>query len=223
MAGVPDQQITDRWAIYNADCMDMLAAIPEKSIHATIYSPPFSGLYHYSSDDRDVQRPQLRRVLAALRVHHRRTVPRHHPGSAVCGACRLVPTGNSGSDAYTDFRRCDPRPPGPRLAVRRPPRHLERATGGAQSTLAKNLAHRTICDDGAMGGVAAADELLIFRKPGNAAPVIHPNGLHNGYAGGEPIPAELLAYRAWTATRKPTATRTGSGAATPPRSGTTSG
>ena len=29
-------------------------------------------------------------------------------------------------------------------------------------------------DDGVMGGVAAADELLIFRKPGNAAPVIHP-------------------------------------------------
>ena len=54
MNGVSDQQVTDRWAIYNGDCMDMLAAIPEKSIHATIYSPPFSGLYHYSSDDRDV-------------------------------------------------------------------------------------------------------------------------------------------------------------------------
>nr|HPJ20339.1 site-specific DNA-methyltransferase [Actinomycetota bacterium] len=54
MAGVLDQQITDRWAIYNADCMDMLASIPDDSIHATIYSPPFSGLYHYSSDDRDL-------------------------------------------------------------------------------------------------------------------------------------------------------------------------
>ena len=54
MAGVLEQDITDRWAIYNADCIDVLAAIPDESIHASIYSPPFSGLYQYSSNDRDL-------------------------------------------------------------------------------------------------------------------------------------------------------------------------
>ena len=54
MAGVLDQQITDRWAIYNADALDVMAAMPDKSIHGSIYSPPFAGLYIYSSNDRDV-------------------------------------------------------------------------------------------------------------------------------------------------------------------------
>ena len=30
MAGVLDQQITDRWAIYNADSLDVMAAMPDK-------------------------------------------------------------------------------------------------------------------------------------------------------------------------------------------------
>jgi DNA modification methylase len=46
-----------------------------------------------------------------------------------------------------------------------------------------------------MGGVASADELLIFRKPGQDVPVEHPVGFTNGYAGSEPIPADLLKYR----------------------------
>lgn len=62
-------------------------------------------------------------------------------------------------------------------------------------TMQKNLSHKTICDDGAMGGVASADELLVFRKPGAEVPVTHPLGLTNGYAGSEPVPAELLRYR----------------------------
>jgi hypothetical protein len=54
MAQVGDQEITDRYAIYHADCMDVLRELPNDSIGATVYSPPFGGLYHYSSDDRDL-------------------------------------------------------------------------------------------------------------------------------------------------------------------------
>lgn len=50
MAGVKNQQITDRYAVYNADCIDVMQTLPDESIHASIYSPPFGGLYHYSSD-----------------------------------------------------------------------------------------------------------------------------------------------------------------------------
>lgn len=198
MAGVLNQQITDRWAIYNADCMDMLAAVPDKSIHATIYSPPFSGLYHYSSDDRDVSNA---RTYEEFWQHYgfiidelfRVTIPGRLSGVHAA----LVPTGNSGSDAYTDF-------PGDVIRAHQArgwlfvARHViwKEPLAVRNRTLAKNLAHRTICEDGAMGGVAAADELLVFRKPGNAEPVIHPTGLFNGYAGGEPIPGELLKYRA---------------------------
>ncbi len=51
---VKDQLITDRYAIYNGDCIEVLADLPDDGIHLSVYSPPFAGLYHYSSDDRDL-------------------------------------------------------------------------------------------------------------------------------------------------------------------------
>ena len=34
-----DQLITDRYAIYNADCMDVMTQFPSESIHLSVYSP----------------------------------------------------------------------------------------------------------------------------------------------------------------------------------------
>src|SRR5690625_2064027 len=47
------QVITDRYAIYNSDCMEVLPTLPDASIDLSIYSPPFAGLYNYSSSERD--------------------------------------------------------------------------------------------------------------------------------------------------------------------------
>ena len=52
--GLIDQEITDRYAIYNNDCLEIMATLPDESIHLSIYSPPFGGLYHYSSSERDL-------------------------------------------------------------------------------------------------------------------------------------------------------------------------
>ncbi len=51
---VKDQLLTDRYAIYNGDCIEVMKELPDKSVHLTVYSPPFAGLYQYSSDDRDM-------------------------------------------------------------------------------------------------------------------------------------------------------------------------
>jgi len=51
---VINQEITDRYAIYNADCIEVFSKIPDNSIHMWIFSPPFAGLYHYSSSERDM-------------------------------------------------------------------------------------------------------------------------------------------------------------------------
>jgi len=50
---VKNQLITDKYAIYNADCMEVLPTIPDESVDLSVYSPPFAGLYNYSSDPRD--------------------------------------------------------------------------------------------------------------------------------------------------------------------------
>ena len=205
MAGFLTQQVTDRWAIYNGDCMDMLAGLPDGSAHGSIYSPPFGGLYHYSSDDRDLSNArdydefftvyrfvidELRRVLIG--------------GRTVAVHTALIPTGNTGRDGYVDF-------PGDVIRAHQAAgfdfiaRHViwKEPLGVRNRTMAKNLAHKTIVDDAAYAGVAAPDELLIFRKPGpSTVPITHPRGLTGRYAGSEPIPADLLSSRGFDGDQK---------------------
>ena len=51
---VKDQKITDKYAAYNGDCIEVMQDLNPESIHMSIYSPPFCGLYNYSSDARDL-------------------------------------------------------------------------------------------------------------------------------------------------------------------------
>mgnify|MGYP003461349259 CR=1 FL=1 len=53
MSAIKDQEVTKNYAIYNGDCMDVLQSIPDESVDLSIYSPPFAGLYNYSSSERD--------------------------------------------------------------------------------------------------------------------------------------------------------------------------
>ncbi len=46
--------ITDRYALYQGDCVQVIKNIPDKSIHFTIFSPPFANLYIYSDDLADM-------------------------------------------------------------------------------------------------------------------------------------------------------------------------
>jgi DNA modification methylase len=199
MAGVLASQITDRWAIYNADAMDVMAAMPDASIHGSIYSPPFAGLYVYSSNDRDVSNA---RNYAEFRQHYGMFVAEIHrltkPGRTSAVHTAPVPSSNSGVDSLFDF-------PGDVIRLHEEcgwdwiGRHAiwKEPLAVRNRTMQHNLSHKTIVEDGAMGGVASADELLIFRKRGETTePVNHPTGL-DSYAGSETIPADLLKFRNW--------------------------
>lgn len=50
---VKDQIHTNNYSIYNGDCMDVLPTLPDNSIDLSCYSPPFCGLYVYTSSERD--------------------------------------------------------------------------------------------------------------------------------------------------------------------------
>ena len=199
-----DQRVTDRYAIYNGDSMDMLANIPDESIHGVIYSPPFGGLYHYSSDDRDLSNAASYEAFWEqydffIDELYRVTMP----GRTNAVHTALVPSGNSGRDSYRDF-------PGDVIRAHQKrgwdfiARHViwKEPLAVRNRTLAKNLAHRTIVDDASAGGYAAPDELLIFRKPGSEVPINHPTGLTGNYAGGEQHPPELARYRGWDGDQK---------------------
>lgn len=51
---VLEQVIENKYAIYNGDSCEIVRAIPNNSIHYTIFSPPFASLYTYSNSDRDM-------------------------------------------------------------------------------------------------------------------------------------------------------------------------
>jgi len=48
------RQVTDTSAIYHGDSVEVLAGLPDESVHYSIYSPPFASLYTYSNSERDL-------------------------------------------------------------------------------------------------------------------------------------------------------------------------
>jgi len=48
-----EQLHEENFSIYNSDCMEVITTLPNESIDLSIYSPPFAGLYNYSSSEKD--------------------------------------------------------------------------------------------------------------------------------------------------------------------------
>jgi len=44
---IAEQEITETYAAYLGDCIEVMNGMPNESIHLSVYSPPFGGLYHY--------------------------------------------------------------------------------------------------------------------------------------------------------------------------------
>ena len=42
---VLDQCLTDTYAVWNGDCMEVMPTLTEGSVALSVYSPPFAGLY----------------------------------------------------------------------------------------------------------------------------------------------------------------------------------
>jgi len=195
-----DQRLTEQYAIYHGDCIEGMSALKDNSIHLSIYSPPFGGLYHYSSSERDLSNCNsyeqfFEHFEFVVRDLFRITLP----GRMTCVHCMDVPTGNSGCDHLRDF-------PGDIIRLHEKigfhyiaRYHIWKEPLGVRNrTMAKNLAHKTIVEDSSKCSVASADYLLVFRKKGNnTIPIKHPCGLTE-YAGERGIPAELLSYRGHT-------------------------
>lgn len=201
---VADQKTTDRYAIYNGDCVEVMSKLPAGKVHLSVYSPPFGGLYHYSSDERDISNCDdyagfFDHYGYVVRDLFRLTMK----GRCSAVHCTDIMSGNSGSDHLIDL-------PGDIIRLHESAgwKFIARHTIWKEPlwvrnrTLTKNLAHKTIVDDATLGGVASADYLLVFRKPGaNPEPVANPVGLES-YAGESPIPPDLMRFKGWTGDQK---------------------
>lgn len=197
---ITEQLITDNYALYQGDCLEVMPTLPDGSIHLSLYSPPFAGLYHYSSSERDLSNCRdydefFQHYEFVVRELHRLTMP----GRITAVHCMDVPTSNTGLDELMDF-------PGDiiRLHKRLGFGYIARYHVWKEPltvrnrTMTKALAHKSIVEDSSRCTVASADYLLVFRKTGkNPVPIAHPVGLLE-YAGAREMPAELLRWKGHT-------------------------
>lgn len=199
---VTDQKITDDFAIYNGDCIEVMSSLPDESIHLSVYSPPFAAdgggcLYHYSSSDRDLSNCRspgefFEHYEFVVREVHRLTLP----GRFSAVHCMDIPRKND--RGLLDF-------PGSIIRLHEKlgwwfwARHFvwKEPLGVRNRTMAKGLAHKQVVDDSSLCDVAGADHLLLFRKKGNnPIPIKHTGGLLE-YAGEREMPQQALRYRGW--------------------------
>lgn len=201
---VNDQLITDKFAIYNSDCVEVMQSMPAGCVHLSVYSPPFAssgagGLYVYSSSERDLSNCDsyegfFKHYEFVVREMARITMP----GRISAVHCMDIPRSNSGTDSYIDF-------PGDiirlheRLGFKYAGRHMiwKEPLEVRLRTMQKNLAHASLVADSMDCGIASGDYLLLFRRLGeNPIPVGHPVGMLD-YAGERQPPSDILPYRGW--------------------------
>lgn len=195
---VKDQEIKDQYALYNGDCCEIMPTLPNESIDMSIYSPPFCGLYNYSSSIRDLSNC---RNYTEFFDHYEFVVREIFrlikSGRITAVHCMDIPrTGSNLGGGLIDF-------PGDIIRLHEKigfcytaRYHIWKEPLGVRNrTMAKGLAHRQVVEDSTLCDVASADYLLMFRKKGeNKIPVEHPKGLTR-YAGEREIPQELWRFR----------------------------
>ena len=194
---VREQVIEDRYAIYCGDCIEVMRAIADTSVHLSIYSPPFAGLYQYSSDDRDMSNcidkdEFFEHYGYCIEQIERVTLP----GRISAVHCMDIPLSNAGCDAMFDL-------PG-RIIMEHEKRGFAYAGRRViwkeplmvrNRTMMKSLHHKTLCEDSTRTSIANADYLLMFRRKGeNAIPVAHDTGMLD-YAGERQPPSNLRHQR----------------------------
>lgn len=195
---VADQSLAERYALYNGDCCEVIPSLRDASVGLSVYSPPFSGLYNYSSLEEDMSNcrddDEFMRHYEFLVSHIARVTK---PGRHTVVHCMDVPKpGQTLSDFPGDIIRLHARHGFDyvaRYAIWKEPLAV------AIRTRSLGLTHRQIVKDSSLCNNAGADYVLAFRKRGeNKEPIRHPTGLTR-YAGErEPPDGFLEKYREWT-------------------------
>ena len=171
------QQQTDRYAIYNGDSVELIKALPDRSVGLSVFSPPFSSLYTYSASDRDMGNctgddefakhfdflvKELFRVMQSGRI--------------VAIHCMNLPTSkvNDGYIGIKDFR-------GDLIRLFQSHGFIYHSEVviwkdpviAMQRTKALGLLHKQVVKDSAMSRQGIPDTLVMMRKPGlNDGPIV---------------------------------------------------
>jgi len=173
---VKQEHHTDQYSIYNSDNMEVMPSIPDNSVDLAIHSPPFCGLYQYSSDPRDMSNCETReQFLQSYEFLIKEMARTLKPGRVTAVHCTDV---FDNSCRLWDF---------PHEIIRLHEKHgfqyRNRITIWKEPlkvrmrTMVKSLMHKLIVEDSTQCFTAMPDYVLVLTKKGdNAVPVTHPVG-----------------------------------------------
>ncbi len=175
MKNVINQKVTDRYAIYEGDSCEIMPSLPDDSVHFSLHSPPFEGLYKFSNSDRDISNNDGENFWIHYGFIIKELLRITMPGRIAAVHCMQLPTSKT-RDGYIGMRdfRGD----------------IIRAFQSAgwyfhsevciwkdpvvaqQRTKSIRLLHKQMEKDSAISGQGLADYIVAFRKPGdNPEPV----------------------------------------------------
>lgn len=194
MNEIKEQIHTERYSIFNGDCMNVIRQLDDKSIDLSVYSPPFAGLYNYSSDPRDMSNcdsteeflqnyeylvKEMSRVTKSGRINAVHVTDIHsHDGSLYDFPADVIKMHERNGFKY----QC-------KITIWKEPLRVR------TRTMVQSLMHKFIVEDSTKCFPAMPDYILIFKKNGiNEVPVTHLSGLKE-YFGEMPIlPAMMEIY-----------------------------
>lgn len=191
---VKDQFVTENYAIYNSDCMLVMPKLKDESIDLSVYSPPFAGLYNYSSSPNDFSNCESKEqfliqyeylVKEVSRVTKKGRITAVHCTDVFDNTCRLWDFPHEIIRIHEkygfEYRN--------RITIWKEPLKVR------MRTMVQSLMHKFIVEDSTKCFTAMPDYVLIFTKKGeNEVPVTHENGLTK-YFGETPILPNIL--NAW--------------------------
>lgn len=180
------QVLTEDYAIYNSDCMYVMPTLPDNSIDLSIYSPPFAGLYNYSSSPNDFSNCTTREEFLEQYEYLIKEIARVTKAGRITAVHCTDVINKDGSmwdfpheiiklhEKY-GFKYRN------KITVWKEPLKVR------MRTMVRSLMHKLIVEDSTECFTAMPDYILIFKKKGeNEVPVTHPTGMKY-YAGETPL------------------------------------
>ena len=189
-----EQTHEENYSIYNSDCMEVITTLKDESIDLSVYSPPFAGLYNYSSSERDFSNCESKEqfleqyeflIKEMARVTKSGRINAVHCTDVFDNTCRLWDFPHEIIKLHEkygfEYRN--------RITIWKEPLKVR------MRTMVQSLMHKFIVEDSTKCFTAMPDYVLIFTKKGeNQVPVTHEHGLKY-YAGEIPVLPNIL--RAW--------------------------
>jgi len=172
------ETVTERFALYHADTVEVARGLPSRSVDFSVFSPPFASLYTYSNSPRDFGNVKNdAEFFAQYDFLIRESVRVMKPGRLIAIHCMLMPTSKTrdGHIGLRDFRG---------EIIRAYEKHgfifhsevciWKDPVTAMQRTKALGLLHKTIRKDSAMSRQGIADYVVVMRTPeDNVEPIAH--------------------------------------------------